>query len=112
MQDTKATNKKTSAKVRKWLQGQWMVQYVPFILFLALLAVAYIGNGHFADNAIRNTGKATRELKQLQYEYKTLQSEVIYRSKESELAKAVAPLGLDRTQEPPSMLTPDTNAAK
>jgi hypothetical protein len=106
------TNKKTKAGWRKWLQGQWMVQYVPFILFLALLAVVYIGNGHFADNAIRNTGKATRELKQLQYEYKTLQAEVIYRSKESELANAVAPLGLSRSIEPPTSLSEDTVLAR
>lgn len=94
------------------MQGQWMVQYVPFILFLAVLAVVYIGNGHFADNAIRNTGKATRELKQLQYEYKTLQAEVIYRSKESELANAVAPLGLDRSMEPPIKIGEDTTTAR
>lgn len=94
------------------MQGQWMVQYVPFILFLAVLAVVYIGNGHFADNSIRNTGKATRELKQLQYEYKTLQAEVIYRSKESELANAVAPLGLDRSLEPPIKIGEDTTTAR
>jgi cell division protein FtsL len=112
VEETKATNKGSKAGWRKWLQGQWMVQYVPFILFLAVLAVVYIGNGHFADNAIRNTGKATRELKQLQYEYKTLQAEVIYRSKESELANAVAPLGLDRSMEPPIKIGEDTTTAR
>ncbi len=112
MEQTKATNKSTKTGWRKWLQGQWIVQYVPFILFLAVLAVVYIGNGHFADNTIRNTGKATNELKQLQYEYKTLQAEVIYRSKESELANAVAPLGLNRSLDPPTRISEDTTTAK
>ena len=95
---------------RKALQGQWMVQYVPFLLFLAFLAVLYIGNGHFADNTIRNTADASRELRQLQYQYKTLKAEVMYRSKESELTKAVEPLGLQRNNTPPTLLA-DTTAS-
>lgn len=108
MQETAAGQKPAKTNWRKWLQGQWMVQHVPFIFFLAILAVLYIGNGHYADNNIRNTGKATRELKQLQYHYKTLQAELIYRSKESELAKAVEPLGLQRSMEPPAQLRTDS----
>jgi hypothetical protein len=104
----KENTKTTKAAWRKWLQGQWIVQYVPFMFFLAVLAVLYIGNGHFADNNIRNTGKAERELKQLQYQYKTLQAELIYRSKESELEKAVAPLGLTKSAEPPIKVGADT----
>ncbi len=103
---SKENNKQAKASWRKWLQGQWIVQYVPFLLFLAVLAVLYIGNGHYADNTIRNTGKAERELKQLQYQYKTLQAELIFRSKESELARAVEPLGLTRSPEPPIQLRP------
>lgn len=108
MQDTASAQKPAKANWRKWLQGQWMVQHVPFIFFLALLAIVYIGNGHYADNIVRNTGKATRELKQLQYHYKTLQAELIYRSKEDELARAVAPLGLQRSLEPPAQLRIDS----
>lgn len=97
---------------RRWLQAGWIVQHVPFVLFLAALAVLYIGNGHYADNNIRNTAKAARELKQLQYHYKSLQAEVIFRSKESELARAVAPLGMQRSPEPPTALLPDTNTTR
>jgi cell division protein FtsL len=97
---------------RSWLQAGWIVRHVPFVLFLAALAVIYIGNGHYADNNIRNTAKAARELKQLQYQYKTLQAEVIFRSKESELARAVAPLGMQRSPDPPIALLPDTNTAR
>jgi hypothetical protein len=95
---------------RKAIQGQWMVQYVPFLLFLAFLAVLYIGNGHFADNTIRRTAEANRQLKQLQYEYKTLKAEVMYRSKESELTKAVEPLGLLKNTQPPIILKADEQA--
>jgi hypothetical protein len=89
---------------KKWMQAQWLVQHVPFALFLALLAVVYIGNGHFADNVIRDKGRAENELKQVQYQYKTLKAEVMFRSKETELAKAVEPLGLKRGVAPPVKL--------
>jgi hypothetical protein len=44
------------------------------------------------------------DLKELQYEYKTLKSEVMFRSKQSELAKAVAPLGLKELVVPPIVI--------
>jgi hypothetical protein len=104
------TTKKVTLKAiwLKWMQGQWLVKHVPFALFLSLLAVLYIANGHYTDNTIRNIGKAQQELKQLKYQYVTLKSEVMFRSKESELAKAVEPLGLKRLQEPPVNLATES----
>ncbi|HSK13305.1 MAG TPA: FtsL-like putative cell division protein [Phnomibacter sp.] len=93
--------KKHAGLGHSMLQSKWLVHYVPFALFLGLLAVVYIANGHYADDTIRRTAKARSELKQLQYEYKVLRSELMYRSKESELVRAVAPLGLKRLTEPP-----------
>ncbi len=94
-------HKKTSGVGHHVMQAKWLVHYVPFALFLGVLAVVYIANGHYADDTIRKTAKARTELKHLQYEYKTLQAELMYRSNESELVKAVAPLGLKPLTEPP-----------
>ncbi len=69
-----------------------------------MLAVIYIYNGHYAEKTIRNVNKVSIELKELQYEYKTLKSEVMFRSKQSELAKAVAPLGLRELTQPVAVL--------
>ena len=77
---------------------------LPFFLFLSVLAIVYIYNGHYADNTVRSINKVNRELKELQYEYKTLKSEVMFRSKQSELAKAVQPLGLKELTVPPAVL--------
>ena len=90
------------------LSYQWIVKNIPFFLFLAVLAVVYIYNGHYADKTIRNINKVSRELKELQFEYKTLKSEVMFRSKQSELAKAVEPLGLKELTSPPVVLTDST----
>jgi hypothetical protein len=94
----------TIKKWRRLLNYQWVVKNIPFFLFLAVLAVIYIYNGHYADKTVRNINKLSRELKELQYEYKTLKSEVMFRSKQSELAKAVEPLGLKELMSPPIVL--------
>jgi hypothetical protein len=85
---------------------KWVVKNIPFFLFLAFLAVIYIYNGHLADKLTRKIGVTEKHIKELQYEYKTVKSEVIFRSKASELVKAVEPLGLKELTEPPVILTP------
>ena len=91
---------------KKWLNYQSVVKQVPFFLFLTLLAVVYIYNGHLADKTVRNIGRTTREVRELQHEYKTVKSEVMFRSKQSELVKAVEPLGLKELIESPVVLNP------
>jgi len=89
---------------KKWLNYQSIVKQVPFFLFLALLAVIYIYNGHYADKMIRNINKTGKEVKELKYDYKTVKSEVMFRSKQSELTKAVEPLGLKELTASPVVL--------
>jgi hypothetical protein len=83
---------------------RWVMKNIGFFLFLAVLAVIYIYNGHYADNISRDIARTSKELKDLRYEYKTLKSEVMFRSKESELARAVEPFGLKELTRPPYVL--------
>lgn len=94
---------------KRVLNYQSIVKQIPFFLFLALLAVTYIYNGHRADKTIREISKIERELKELKYEYKTVKGDVLFRSKQSELVKAVAPLGLKEIVTAPVVLT-DSNS--
>ena len=89
---------------KKWLNYQSLVRQVPFFLFLTVLAVIYIYNGHYADKTIRNINRTAKEVKELQWEYKTVKSEVMFQSKQSELIKAVEPLGLKELTEAPVVL--------
>ena len=89
---------------KRWLNYQSIVKQVPFFLFLALLAVVYIYNGHYADKTIRQINKTAKEVKELQWEYKTVKGEVMFRSKQSELVKAVEPLGLKELTSSPVVL--------
>jgi hypothetical protein len=90
---------------KRWLNYQSLVKQVPFFLFLAVLAVIYIYNGHYADKTIRTINRTAKEVKELQWEYKTVKSEVMFQSKQSELVKAVEPLGLKELTEAPVVLT-------
>lgn len=96
--------KESKRERRRWFSYRWIVKNVPYFLFLSVLAVIYIYNGHYADKTIRNINTVSRELKELQYEYKTLKSEVMFRSKQSELAKSVADQGLKELTVPPYVL--------
>lgn len=101
--DTQATNFKTDWK--KIFSYGSIVRNIPFFLFLSALAVVYIYNGHHADKLVRKIAESERNIKELEYEYKTTKSEVIFRSKASELARAVEPLGLKELKGPPIQLS-------
>jgi tRNA U34 2-thiouridine synthase MnmA/TrmU len=94
---------KRSSKRKQWLwmYNRWIVKNIPFYFFIAALAIIYIANGHYADKTMRKINDTEKELKEMEYEFKTVKQEVIFRSKESELAKAVAPLGLKPLTAPP-----------
>lgn len=100
---------KTTYRWKRLLNYQSVVRQIPFFLFLALLAVIYIYNGHQADNLARDIAQHTRELRELEYEYKTVKGDVLFRSKQSELVKAVAPLGLKELTAAPVILTDSSN---
>ena len=118
--DTPASSKaggtapaKTRSRWKPSLLGyQWIMRNIRFFLFLAALAVVYIYNGHYADKVVRDINRTNKELKELQYEYKTLKSEVMFRSKQSELARAVEPFGLKELTLPPYILADSTEKNK
>jgi hypothetical protein len=89
---------------RLFLNHHWLVRNIPFFLFLSLLTVLYIYNGHYAEKTIKNINRTARELKELQYEYKTVKSELMFINKQSEVIKAVEPLGLREILQPPVVL--------
>lgn len=90
--------------LKRLLNYKAVVKQIPFFLFLAFLAVIYIYNGHMADKTIRNINKTSNELKELRYEFKDVQGDVLKRSKQSELIQAVEPLGLKELTTAPVVL--------
>ena len=91
-------------KWKGWLNSQSIVKQIPFFLFLAVLGVLYIYNGHNADKTIRKISKASSELKDLQGEYKSVTGVVLLRSRQSEMVETVKPAGLKELTEEPVIL--------
>ena len=104
--NSKSKKKFFRKKNRKTLlYNKWLVKNIPFYLFASALAIIYIANGHYADKMVRQINSTAKNLKEKEYEFKTIKRDVIFRSKESELAKAVEPLGLKELFVPPVRLT-------
>jgi len=75
---------------------------LPFIVFLAFLAMIYIGNRHSAENNIRKIDKLGKEVKELSWDYKTLKADLMFKSKQTEVIKRVDSLvGLRVSVKPP-----------
>lgn len=102
MSDTTVNIKRNPFK--KIFKYQWITGNMNFFLFLSILAVLYIANGHLADKTIRNINKTQNELKELQYQYKTLKSEVMFKSQEEQVLKAATTLDLKVCKELPQRL--------
>jgi hypothetical protein len=103
--------KEPKFELKKWFNYQWIVRNVPFFLFLSLLAILYIANGHYADNTIRNINKTTRLLKEQEYEYKSLNGKLMFQNRLSEVSKVVDTIGLKENIQQPIKLT-DSSTAK
>jgi hypothetical protein len=88
------------------LTRESFLDHLPFILFLAGIGLVYISNGFLAEQNIRKYNRLNNELKELRSEYITIKSELMYKSKQSELAKIINEkgLGLKESFEPPKKI--------
>jgi hypothetical protein len=77
---------------------------MPFILFIAGIGLLYIANSYYAERTIREIDAVSKELKTLRTEYITGKSELMMICKQSEVARAVAPLGLLEPTEAPKKI--------
>jgi hypothetical protein len=86
------------------LMRKHALRNLPYILFITLLVIIYIGNTHYAESTVRKTDVITRELKELRSEYITTKFELMFKSRQSEVAKSVANMGLEEPVTPPKKI--------
>lgn len=77
---------------------------LPFIFFVAFLAMIYIANRHMAENNIRDIDKLSKQVKELSWDYKTTKAELAFKSTLSEVEKKTDTLGLKTSVEPPQKI--------
>jgi len=87
-----------------FLSGTNVVSSLPYIFFLTFLGICYIGNGYHAEKTIRELYKTNNEIKELRSEYITTKSELMYISKQSQVARATEIIGLKELTEPPKKI--------
>jgi hypothetical protein len=91
-----------------FLTNEKNIKHLPFVVFLAMIAIFYIANGYYADDKIREFNKITNELKELRSEYISTKSELMFASKQSEIAKSALTIGLKEPVVPPIKIEADS----
>jgi hypothetical protein len=91
-----------------FLTNEKSLKHLPFLLFMALIAILYIANGYYADDKIREVNKINNQLKELRSEYISTKSDLMFISKQSEVAKAVEAIGLKEPLVPPMKIEADS----
>lgn len=76
----------------------------PYFIFLVVLAMIYISNTHTVESTIRSIDKTKVELKEVRWNFMATKSDLMYKSKQTEVAKAVEEMGLKEITSPPKKI--------
>lgn len=80
------------------------VKYLPRILFVTAILIFYIGNTHYAERTVRKIDKMKSEVNNIRADYTTMKADLMFASKSSEVARRVAPIGLEESLTPPTKI--------
>lgn len=89
-------------KLETYFEEGFPVQYLPKILFVMLLGLLYIGNTHYSEKTVRRIDHVQSEVEDLRADYTTLKSDLMFASKQSEVARRVKVIGLKESTNPPT----------
>jgi len=84
-----------------YLSREWVVGNLPFLLFLTILAIFYIGNTYYAEKTFSDIEHTKAELKELRYRFITTKSDLMFQSRQSEISRRAQTYGLKETSLPP-----------
>jgi hypothetical protein len=104
--------RKTTRSLQSILGGGFLAnkktaENLPFLLFLALLAIIYIGNSYYAEKNIRKIERLQKELKELRYEHIYTKSKLMTKSRMSEVANGLSDEGIKESRTPPGKIKAD-----
>ena len=98
-----------------YLSKESVIGNLPFLIFVAMLALIYIANTYYADKTVKEIEKIKVELKELRFQYITTKATLMYYSKQTEIARRALKFGLKETTIPPYKIfysTDSTSALK
>ena len=88
-------------RLETYFEDGFPVKHLPKILFGMVLSLIYISNTHYAEKTTRAINKAQSEVEDLRADFTTLKADVMFASKQSEVARRVKSLGLKESVKPP-----------
>jgi hypothetical protein len=88
-------------KLESYFEEGFPVKYLPKILFIMFLGLLYISNTHHAEKTVRKINTIHTEVEDLRADYTTLKSDLMFASKQSEVARKVKAFGLQESLRPP-----------
>lgn len=86
------------------LTDEQIIKQIPYIFFLTLLAIIYIANTYYSEKTIREIDVVNNEIKELRSEYISSKSELMFKSKQSEVVKSAAMLEIKESTVPPKKI--------
>lgn len=63
-----------------------LLMQIPFFLYITMLGIIYIANSYNAEKTIIDISTTKKQLEELRYEYITAKSNIMFHSKQSEIA--------------------------
>jgi hypothetical protein len=88
-------------KLEHYFEEGFPVQYLPKILFVLVLSLIYISNTHYAEKTVRRINTIRADVEDLRADYTTRKSDLMFASKQSEVARKVKAFGLKESLKPP-----------
>ena len=88
----------------KFLSHEKIVQNIPFVLFMTLMAILYIANGYYAEKTVKQLYKTTNEIKELRSEYISNKSDLELIKQQSHVAYTIKALELKESLTPPNKI--------
>lgn len=105
IQETKGQSAYISAFLTgKFLSHEKIVEKIPFILFLTLIAILYIANGYYAEKTVKQLYRTTNEIKELRSEYISNKSDLEIIKQQSHVAYSIKVLELKESLSPPNKI--------
>ncbi len=83
-----------------------VTRQLPFLAFLAFLALVYIGNRYHAEKIVREESKMQTEIKELRAKSISIAAELMDMSRQSEVSRLIKEKGMDLKEavRPPNRL--------
>jgi len=87
------------------LIGELVLKNILLVAFWGFLLIIYIANAHYSEKQVLEIQQLQKEVKELRWRYMSIKSEMMYDTKQSEVAKSVDEQGLKiRSRKPKKLI--------